>query len=255
MTASSGVTWRAITQSLTRPYPVTLPMVALVLLVPLYIFIAELMPGRPMHAPALALDRSLPLRPVWGLVYGSLYLFLIALPVFVIRQPEHIRRTVFAYLFVWIVAYVFFLAYPTMAPRPDDRAVMGGGFALWGLRFLYEADPPFNCFPSLHVAHSFVSALTCFRLSRRLGIVTGICAALVGVSTLFTKQHYVLDVVAGVALAVLAYFLFLRRYPRDDVPELDRRLAPVLAAGLAGTIGLGVAGFWLIYRFYGLTSR
>jgi membrane-associated phospholipid phosphatase len=153
---------------------------------------------------------------------------------------------------VWIVAYAFFLAYPTMAPRPNDRAVIGDGFALWGLRFLYEADPPFNCFPSLHVAHSFVSALTCFRLSRRLGITTGICAALVGISTLFTKQHYVLDVLAGVALAGLSYVLFLRRYPRDDVPELDRRLAPVLAAGLAGTIGLGVAGFWLVYRF---TSR
>ena len=37
--------WRTVVDSLKRPYPVTLPMVVLVLLVPCYIFIAELMPG------------------------------------------------------------------------------------------------------------------------------------------------------------------------------------------------------------------
>jgi uncharacterized membrane protein len=67
----------------------------------------------------------------WALVYGSFYLFLIALPVFVVRQEEHIRRTVLAYLTVWIAAYVCFLAYPTMASRPAE--VIGEGFAVWGV--------------------------------------------------------------------------------------------------------------------------
>lgn len=187
-------------------------MIVLVLLVPIYLFIPELMPGRTLHVPELPLDRAVPLRPAWALVYGSLYFLLIVLPVFVVRRPEQVRRTVFAYLLVWISAYVCFIVYPTVAPRP--AAVTGEGFAVQGLRFLYGADPPYNCFPSLHVAHSFVSALACYRVHRGVGIAAALCATLVGVSTLYTKQHYVLDVVAGILLAGVAYAVFLRRSPR-----------------------------------------
>ena len=66
------------------------------------------MPDRTLHMPEVALDRVVPLQPAWALVYGSVYLFLIILPVFVVRQQEHIRRTVFAYLMVWLAAYVCF---------------------------------------------------------------------------------------------------------------------------------------------------
>ena len=246
------LSWRMVAQSLSRPYRVTIPMVLLVALVPFYIFIPELQPPETRYVPELALDRALPLVPAWALVYGALYLFLILLPVFVVREDEHVRRTVFAYLLVWISAYVvFFVVYPTAAPRPAK--VIGEGFAVWGLRALYSSDPPYNCFPSLHVAHSFVSALTCFRMHRGLGIVATICATLVALSTLFTKQHYVLDAIAGVFLAFVAYGLFLRNYPRDQVPAFDRSVAPALALLIAGLVTLGLAGSWLAYLWIGET--
>lgn len=215
-------------------------------IVPSYIVIAELMPGRSLHAPEVALDRAFPLQPTWALVYGTLYLFLILLPVFVVRQRELIRRTLFAYLTIWLVAYACFLDYPTIAPRPVE--VAGSGFLAWGLRFLYSADPPYNCFPSLHVAHSFVSAAACYRVHRGVGIAAGGCAALVGLSTLFTKQHYVLDVVAGVLLAGAAIVVFLRGDLRKDVPAIDRQVAPTLALGVAAIVGLAAACFWVAYR-------
>jgi len=195
-------------------------------MVPFYIFIAGPAPGRTQHVPAIALDGAIPLMPVWSLIYGALYVFLIALPVFVVREEEHLRRTVWAYLSVWITAYVCFLAYPTVAPRPEE--VAGRGFGAWGLRLLYGMDPPYNCLPSLHVAHSFVSALACLRVHRVVGIVATVSASLVGLSTLFTKQHYVLDVLAGVLMAVVAYMIFLRPHPREQVPErsIARSLRP-----------------------------
>jgi membrane-associated phospholipid phosphatase len=238
--------WSKVKQSLTRPYRVTFPMVVLVSLVPFYIFIAELTRGRTLHVPVSALDRIVPLQPAWVLVYGSLYLWLIVVPVLVVRQEELIRRTVRAYLMVWITAYVCFLAYPTVAPRLDE--LVGQGFAVRSLRFLYQADPPYNCFPSLHVAHSLVSALACFRVNRGLGVVAVICAALVGVSTLFTKQHYILDVIAGAFLAVVAYAVFLRSARREDVPELDRQLAPDLALSVVGIVGFVFAACWVAYE-------
>jgi membrane-associated phospholipid phosphatase len=246
--APAPVRWSLVAQALTRPYPVTPSMVLLVSLVPCYIFIAELMPERTLHRPEVALDRALPLQPAWALVYGSLYLFLILLPVFVVRQREQIRRTVLAYLMIWITAYVCFFVYPTQGPRPGG--VVGQGFAAWGLRFLYSADPPYNCFPSLHVAHSFVSALACSRVHRGVGIGGALCALLVGLSTLFTKQHYVLDVLAGILLAGVAYAVFLRGCPREQSPDVHR-VAPVLALGLLGALGLGVLCSWVVYQSLG----
>ena len=246
--ASNGtrITWGTIRQSLTRPYPVTIPMIVLVSIVPIYLVIAERARVSVVHAPELALDRLLPLAPTWAVVYGALYLFLILLPVFVVQQEQMIRRTVWAYLSVWTVSYVCFLLYPTIAPRPDE--VMGNGFAAWGLRFLYDADPPYNCFPSLHVAHSFVSALACYRVHRTLGLAAISCASVVAVSTLFTKQHYVADVIAGIFLALVAYAVFLRKYSRANIPDLERRLAPVLALCVCGIVGLAVACYWVVYR-------
>jgi PAP2 superfamily. len=240
------ITWRAVGQALTRPYPVRLPMVLLVSLVPLYLVIADRAKAGPVHAPVTALDRLLPLAPVWAVVYGALYAFLIVLPVLVVQQEELIRRTVWAYLTVWTVAYLGFLLYPTVAPRGDT--VVGEGFAVWGLRFLYDADPPYNCFPSIHVAHSFVSALACYRVHRTLGVVALTCASLVAISTLLTKQHYVVDLIAGVFLALAAYGLFLRGHARAHIPAIEHRLAPVLACGLAGMVGVGVAGLWVAYK-------
>lgn len=246
-----AVGWNLVTQSLARPYRVTIPMVFLVALVPFYIFIPVLLPPRTRHFPELALDRALPLLPSWALIYGALYLFLIVFPILAIRDEEHIRRTVSAYLFVWIVAYVFFILYPTQAPRPARFA--GEGFAVWGLYMLYSSDPPYNCFPSLHVAHSFVSALTVFRLHRKLGIGAILAATLVALSTLFTKQHYVLDALAGVLLAFVACVIFLRAYPRDRVPALDCQAAPAMAIFVAALSVLFAVGYWLLYLIGGET--
>lgn len=240
------ITLATVGRTLTRPYPVTIPMVVLVSLVPIYLVIADRAKAGPVYAPALALDRLLPLSPVWALVYGALYFFLILLPVFVIQQEELIRRTVWAYITVWTVSYIGFLLYPTVAPRSET--VVGEGFAVWGLRFLYGADPPYNCFPSIHVAHSFVSALACSRVHRTLGRVALACASLVAISTLLTKQHYVVDLIGGIFLALAAYGTFLRGYPRAKVLEHDRRLAPVLALGVGGMVSVGVACMWVAYR-------
>ncbi|HEY0593879.1 MAG TPA: phosphatase PAP2 family protein [Thermoanaerobaculia bacterium] len=241
--------WGMVAETLGRPYPVTVWMVLFVSMIPFYVFIGDGMRGRASHYPELALDRLIPLQPSWVLVYGTLYFYLIALPWLTIRQPAHIRRMVFAYLLIWITAYACFLLFPSEARRPD--VVPGDGFGARGLRFLYESDTPRNCFPSLHVAHSFVSALACWRLHRRVGMAAIAAASVVAVSTLFTKQHYLLDILGGIGLAFAAYLIFLRGYRRADAPDLDRRAAPLLAAGLLAVLAVALAGLWAAYRLFG----
>lgn len=229
----------------TRPYRMPASMVVLLAIVPAYIFIPELLAGRTLHAPQLPLDRAIPLVPAWALVYGATYLFLILLPILLVRDQQLLRAAARTYLAAWLIAYACFVAFPTVAPRPS--AVGSAGFWSACLGFLYAADTRFNCFPSLHVAHSFISALVCRRVHRGVGRVCLLAAAMVGISTLFTKQHYVLDVVSGVALAIAASALFLRR---DDaaVPAADRRIAPLVALLLGCAMLVAAAVPWLVYQ-------
>jgi membrane-associated phospholipid phosphatase len=213
---------------------------------PLYFVIAILTRERPAHAPELALDRAMSVQSEWMIVYGSLYVFAVVLPLLAVREAALFRRALQAYLLVMLVAYAGFLLYPTVAPRPAD--VSGVGFAAWTLRLAYSLDPPYNCFPSLHVAYSFVSALTCFRVHRTIGIGAIVWAALIGVSTVYTKQHYVVDVIAGAVMACAAYLLFLRGYSRAAVSEGDRRRARIGTLSAVGLYGIVVAGFWLAYK-------
>jgi membrane-associated phospholipid phosphatase len=233
---------------LTRPFPlrrrVVVPAVALMLLVPCYLVIAAVTRGRILHLPELALDRMVPVQPAWAPIYLSYFLFPF-LPMLVIRQEELIRRTFLAWLMVWIVGYACFLVYPTVLPRPIGE--IGEGFFAWFLRGIYDADAPRNCLPSLHVASPFVAALACWRVHRGVGLAAGLWASLIALSTVFTKQHYVVDVVAGIFLAGVAYAVFLRNCPRVAIPDLDRRAAPLLMLGLIGIYGLVVAGLWVAY--------
>ncbi len=94
----------------------------------------------------------------------------------------------------WMLVYgsVFFFAFTA------------DGFLPWTLGLIYDIDPPRNCFPSLHVAWAFVAGLSCHRVHRGVGLAAIGWASLIGISTLYTEQHYFADVIAGVLLASLA---------------------------------------------------
>lgn len=77
--------------------------------VPGYIAIIAYVRGRSLHLPALALDRVLPVQPIWTVVYVSLY-FAVFLPMVVLRHEEHIRRTLWALVMIWIVESVSWLS-------------------------------------------------------------------------------------------------------------------------------------------------
>jgi membrane-associated phospholipid phosphatase len=219
---------------------------ALVSLLPMYFVIGHLTRDWPTYRPEIALDRLMHLSPAWTIVYGSLYVFTGGMILLVVRHPALLRRTMGALLAVMLGAYAGFLMYPTAAPRPAE--VAAEGFTAWMLEAVYGVDPPHGCFPSLHVAYSFVAAFACYRVHRGVGVAAMIWAGLIGVSTVYTKQHYVVDVPAGVALALVAYLIFLRGHARLPATDRDRQRAPARALMVAATYGVGLAAFWVAYR-------
>jgi membrane-associated phospholipid phosphatase len=112
---------------------------------------------------------------------------------------------------------------------------------------IYDSDVEHNCLPSLHVAQVYLAALSCNLVHRGVGKAALAWATLVALSTLFTKQHYVLDVVAGFALGLAAYLAFLHRLPRASIPAHDRRYAPVMALGAVAVYGAMVALLFIAF--------
>ena len=117
-----------------------------------------------------------------------------------------------------------FLAMPVAFDRPG-LATTTPNFAEWALQLVYGRDPPWNCMPSTHCAVAMLSALALLETGRGVGWFGMFTAAAIGVSTLYTKQHYVVDVLAGFTLAAVTWktLQWIWRNPAV-VPEPARAL-------------------------------
>jgi membrane-associated phospholipid phosphatase len=94
---------------------------------------------------------------------------------------------------------------PLLPPRVTT---LGDGILDRALALVYALDVNGNCFPSLHVSLSFLAALAVGRCRPRLRAVMLLWATLVAVSTVFVHQHYVIDMVGGIALALVLWKFF-----------------------------------------------
>ena len=126
-----------------------------------------------------------------------------------VRDREGFRRyMVFLALTFFLSELIWFLIpngqdlRPSVMPRDNflTRWVAG----------LYAIDTNTNVFPSVHVVGSVGAALAVWDSPRlrahpllRWGVP--VLAALICISTLFIKQHSILDVVSGLVLSLLAF--------------------------------------------------
>jgi hypothetical protein len=166
--------------------------------------------GMPRPAPSLALDAMIPFLPGTVVLYESLWV-LQAIAPWLMQD----RRELLIYCrtlgIMMIVALTIFILWPTASPRPADTASAN---ALY--RALIRVDLDLNAFPSLHAAFTVYSALGCRSLFRRMrappAALALVWAWMAGIlaATLLTKQHTILDVVAGVALGSAFHALYLR---------------------------------------------
>jgi membrane-associated phospholipid phosphatase len=114
------------------------------------------------------------------------------------------------------VSYIVFVLYPNAQfPRPE---VQGTDIFANLVRFIYSHDGTNNVFPSIHVCNSLgvhLALINCSKLKDKtmfkalsFAVSMSICA-----STVFIKQHSIIDVVGGTILAFLIY-LFIYQLPK-----------------------------------------
>ena len=169
--------------------------------------------------PEIALDREIPVVNWMILPYTLLYLFY---PPTLILCPRSERGqaelVVGMQPLIMVTAFccAIFLLLPAeidMRDQIDWDSLNGWEHALF--EFIHLSDNPWNAWPSLHIVHSYLLArLMTVWASRRTAessawnlflVVLWVEWALLSISILTTKQHYLFDLVTGIAVAQLAW--------------------------------------------------
>jgi len=164
--------------------------------------------GPVQHVPQLPWD-AIAFSPGWVWAYSSLYV-LFPLAPHLARTRRDLRRFARGIGIQCLVAFPTFLLFPVAGPRPAGP--MGG----WFYRGLMMADAPTNAFPSLHAAFAVFCAgfawrvrapwPTSFASWAAAAALAAWCGAIL-YATLAIKQHWAVDVVAGVLLGAVAHGL------------------------------------------------
>lgn len=163
-----------------------------------------------------SLDSRVPYLPWTLLVYLAYNLFFLV-PLVTYPKTEAGARELFrlygALVLVVLAACVVFVVSPAemtlRAEHPGDAT-----FFERMNQALRGVDPPFNTWPSLHVALPCLTLLAVARWVRKRWLVLlWPFWVVVSLSTLTVKQHFVWDVVTGALLGLTGWYGIVRKRP------------------------------------------
>jgi membrane-associated phospholipid phosphatase len=159
--------------------------------------------------------------PIWGL-YAML-----VLPAFIIKDRELLLAMARAFVVLILGSVLLFILIPVQVPRPDFLAQ---SLSEKLVAAMYTTDRPVCGFPSLHVSTSLLAAMIVYRQSRPLGALFHLMFVLTALGILFVKQHVLMDILGGVAMAGGVYYALV-----------VRRLAPARVGVPTGASPAGIA--------------
>ncbi len=195
------------------------PHVWLALLLPVYLalfFLVEwyVSPDKPYWSSYVPLDDKIPFLEGFVLPYCMWYPFLVAVGLYLMIKDGAGFRKYMAFIFIgFCSALVFCVLVPNgqdLRPDPFPRK----NIFTWILSRIYAADTNTNVFPSMHVIGSIGGVIAVYRCKglRKFRIPSAVLAFFISISTVFVKQHSVLDIGGGILWCIPLWF-FIYRLP------------------------------------------
>jgi membrane-associated phospholipid phosphatase len=167
------------------------------------------------HGPAVlnlhtALDSAIPVVPIFVIPYNSLQPYIYATMIlFLLFRTKYFQSACLAMITVWFISYGFYYFLQSEVVRP---VLTGTDTFSKMVMTVYAGDGAYNDFPSLHTSLSTILAIHWVKVNKPLGIVISIWTALIVASTLLVKQHYIADLVFGLALAFAVSMLYMKLF-------------------------------------------
>src|SRR5947199_10278520 len=141
----------------------------------------------------LPIDDLIPYRPRWVWIYSFLYYPVIVAINWSVTSTRHFLYVVMSYTMLLLFQMAFFTLIPVATPVEWRTCNLRRGRSERFLAFVQSLDARSNSFPSMHTS---VATLTALHLLPFIGLWALLFPALIGLSCLYTKQHYVIDVPA-----------------------------------------------------------
>jgi membrane-associated phospholipid phosphatase len=160
--------------------------------------------------------------------YCSYYVVLLGFPIgfWLLRRREALADVAFRLLLVYAACAVCYLIFPVVGPAPLPPvadAVRHGAFFEISAAVQRSGDSLGTSLPSTHAAGSMTLALAAWRwLPRPVGIATIVLSVAIAFATVYTQNHYAIDAVAGVLLAICLQTI-VSRLPLAPAPVLTPR--------------------------------
>ncbi len=157
--------------------------------------------------PKLPID-IFPVWPIWVLPYVLCYALWLAGIAWIIFKVEDrsFRAFLAACILTFAAGTATFIFFPTYI---KPATFTGNDIFTLVLRFIHENWGRYDAFPSGHIYITTLLVLFFGRWYPRYKIVWISILVIVALSTLFTGQHYILDVIGGYSIALIGYHVGL----------------------------------------------
>jgi membrane-associated phospholipid phosphatase len=163
-------------------------------------------PSSNFHNFSTSIDHWIPyLGWTWIFYYfGDLYIFLWGSCVVWKMPSRQFYRAVAVYSIMIVLGALTHFVVPAYSPWPDHPSPI----QVWFHEHI--TFDPNVCLPSMHVALTVLPTCMTFDIfsSRTVKILAFLSAVLITVSTLTLKEHYAMDAIAGLVLALVSYVVW-----------------------------------------------
>lgn len=139
-------------------------------------------------------DDSIPFIPIFIIPYIG-YFFFIITTIVLLWDTEHINNFFIIYIISYILAGLFWYLVPNGVKRPviNKKDIFSRLTA-----FIYKYDDDTNGFPSAHVLASLICSYFLSLAFPEYLILIWLINFFICISTVFVKQHYILDILGGI---------------------------------------------------------
>ncbi len=152
--------------------------------------------------------------------YFSYYLIIFGTPtLFYYKKPQHFQQLLFVLLTTFYMYYIVFIIIPVVGPQfyfKGDLSVFTpqGPFG-YLIKFIQETgEVPTGAFPSSHVGISILLGFYIFKYFKNIFKYIFFIIAILIISTVYIKAHYVLDVFVAFIITPIFYYTSNKLYIR-----------------------------------------
>lgn len=179
----------------------------------------------PIHIIHTRIDEIIPFCEYFVIPYLFWFIYLVITAIYFLFYCEDKKETK-RMICTYCTGMTVFIVVSALYPNGHDlRPILSGkGFIIDCVKLVYQMDTSTNILPSMHVFATVASCIGFLRqkkLKKYKGFVPciWICGILIVLSTVFLKQHSIVDVGSALLLNHMCYVLFYK----TDYEKLKER--------------------------------